>query len=183
MRPSQVTHQGRLYYHCAFTAPAKHPLEMHTYICSRYLYMYACSWVCHSEWETGHAWSVCCVSGKQRDCVWSSAVHCVTHFVWSTCAAFGLKKNVTFPREWLLTLKSWLVLLQDAQLYPNVVTASVSISWSSWLWPWTLPTRCTWWLMGNSELRSGSVLHDIFHDAQVACNIFTLTLHKLFIGL
>lgn len=48
MRPSQVTHQGCLYYHCAFTAPAKHPLEMHTYICSicsRYLYMYACSWV------------------------------------------------------------------------------------------------------------------------------------------
>lgn len=98
MRPSQVTHQGRLYYHCAFTAPAKHPLEMHTYICSRYLYMYACSWVCHSEWETGHAWSVCCVSGKECDSVWSSAVHCVTHLVKSTCAAFGLKTSKVSAR-------------------------------------------------------------------------------------
>lgn len=166
MRPSQVTHQGRLYYHCAFTAPAKHPLEMHTYICSRYLYMYACSWVCHSEWEIvgmlGHAWSVCCVSGKQCDCVWSSAVHCVMHFVQSTCAAFGLrkkKKDLTCFLERDFNLQMLLVLLQDAQLYPSVVTDSVLISWSSWLWPWTSPMRCIWWLMGNSGLRSGLVLH------------------------
>lgn len=90
MRPSQVTHQGRLYYHCAFTAPAKHPLEMHTYICSRYLYMYACSWVCHqNERSPEDAWCVCYV--WRWLWVWLSAVHRVTHSVPSTCAASGLK--------------------------------------------------------------------------------------------
>lgn len=196
MRPSQVTHQGRLYYHCAFTAPAKHPLEMHTYICSRYLYMYACSWVCHSEWEVvgmlGHAWSGCCVCVRQTAwvCVWSSAVQCVTHFVQSTCAAIGLRKqkhHLTCFRKDDCNLQLLLVLLQDAQLYPSVVTDSVLISWSSWLWPWTSPTRCTWWLMGSSEPKSGLVLrsfvilffcmtlHAMSHIQYVTLNLFYFT--------
>ena len=172
MRPSQVTHQGRLYCHCAFTAPAKHPLEMHTYICSRYLYMYACSWVCHSEWEAVRMLGVSAVFFRQTAwlCAWLSAVHRVSRISFSLRPPPLDKKkkkqqkqktqqNLTCFIKSDFNLQLLLVLLQDAQLCPSVVTASVLISWSSWLWPWTLPMKCTWWLMGSSELKSGLVLH------------------------
>ena len=79
MRPSQVTQQGRLWYHCALTTLSKHQLEMHTYICSRYLYMYACSWVCH-EWWLAH-WCVAmlvCVTMLVCVCVTMLVCVCVT---------------------------------------------------------------------------------------------------------
>lgn len=176
MRPSQVTYQGRFYYHCAFTAPAKHPLEMHTYICSRYLYMYACSWVCHWEWVV--------VGMLGPDAVTVCVVVCSHAFRSVYVRRLWMKKkekNATFFLKSDCNLQMLLVLLQDVQLFPNVVTDSVLISSSSWLWPWTSPMRCIWWLMGNSELRSGLVLHSkakfgvVSHEAPVA----RITSHSL----
>lgn len=80
MRPSQVTHQGRSYHHCAFTAPAKLPLEMHTYICnrcSRYLYMYACSWV---PFRVSDCWD----AGTCLVCVWRDGLLCTVYFILSS---------------------------------------------------------------------------------------------------
>lgn len=94
MRPSQVTHQGRSCHHCAFTAPAKLPLEMHTYICnrcSRYLYMYACSWVpfrVSDCWDAGTCWDMLGLR-----VTWCMVVYRVIHFVQSTRTAFGWKKK------------------------------------------------------------------------------------------
>lgn len=166
MRPSQVTYQGRFYYHCAFSAPANWRC-IHIYAVGIYICMHVAE--CTIRRERRRDWfmlGLCAVilANGVIVCVWSSAVHCVRQGGRLRINKKGgkRKKNLhPFRQEWLLTPNYWLVLLQDAQLYPSVATASALICWSSWLWPWTLPMRFTWWLTGSLELRSGSVVHSI----------------------
>lgn len=80
-----------LCFHCTCQTPTEDAYIQ--YICniySRYLYMYACSWVpfrVSDCWDAGMC--LVCVNHDE----WLSAVHCVIHFVQCTCATFGLKKK------------------------------------------------------------------------------------------
>lgn len=161
--------------------PTTHWRCIHIYAVGIYICMHVAECAIQNERLLRHARSVCCVFlAKQRDCVWSSAVHRVTHYVQSMCAAFGLK-HLTCICKSDCNLQPSLVLLQDVPLYPNVVMASALISWSSWLWPWTLPMRCTWWLMGNSELKSGSVFQSYLLHFWMRQYLTFSTLHNRFI--
>jgi len=133
-----------LCYYC--TRQNTHWRCIHIYAVGIYLCMHVAECAIQSEWFVGmlgHAWSVCRVRVRVRVCVRGRLQCTVTHFfVQSPCAAFGFrppKKKRSgffffFPKS-DCNLQLLLVLLQDVQLCPNVVTDSVLISSSSWLRP------------------------------------------------
>lgn len=79
MRPSQVTYQGRFYYHCAFSAPANWRC-IHIYAVGIYICMHVAE--CTIQRVRERDWfmlGLCAVilANGVIVCVWSSAVHCV----------------------------------------------------------------------------------------------------------
>lgn len=169
MRPSQVTYQGRFCYLCAFSASPANWRCIHIYAVGIYICMHVAECAIPREKEMG----------RERERDWfmlgpyavipgnSVVVRVVICIVSAEGAAVSLpKKKIKKKEKNPIRLKSgefwpgnsWLVLLQDAQSSPSVATASALICSSSWLWPWTLPMRFTWWRMGNSEHRSEWVL-------------------------
>lgn len=82
-----------------FYRTRQHPLEMHTYICSRYLYMYACSCVCHSEWV-----------GSCLVCVlwlWKRVRLCVCVCVWLSGCYMMMNDHIQLSRVRELIVNIW----------------------------------------------------------------------------
>ena len=78
------------------------------------------------------------------------------------CTHYLHGAQFTIQNKCLFSVHYITLLSQDGRSYLSAAMDSASIFWSNWLWPWTSPMRCTWWLMGNSERKNGFVSYP-FH--------------------